>query len=109
MIKLLVILEMKKQFYSTLRINLLEMLNYSRVNKIKKRVSVADVLNQIDILYQLVDYKPSVNEVEEALLFHLKRSYISKSTMGDIEVYSITERGRDIIRRLDDGDETVVI
>ena len=100
---------MKKQFYSTLRINLLEMLNYSRVNKIKKRVSIADVLNQIDILYQLVDYEPTVGEVEEALSFHLKRSYISKSMMGEIEVYSITERGRDIIRRLDDGDETVVI
>jgi hypothetical protein len=85
------------------------MLSYSRVHKIKKRLSLADMLNQIDLLYKLVDTKPSVEVVEEALLFHMKRSYISKSMMGDIEVYSITERGKEILTRLGDGDETVVI
>ena len=100
---------MKDQFSSTLRINILEMLTYSRVQKNKKRLSFADILNQISILYLVSKKKPTTEEVKEALDYHLKRSYCESNKVGKVEMYSITERGRDILARLEEDDDTVVI
>ena len=96
-------------FFSTLRINILEMLTYSKVQKNKKRLSFADILNQVKTLYLISKKKPTAEEAKEALDFHLKRSYISQTAIGKVDMYSITERGRDILSRLDEEDDTVVI
>ncbi len=98
----------EENFKSTLRLNLLEMLNYSRTIKNKKRYSDADLMVQLDNLYQFAEKKPDHKDLEQALIFLIKRSLIEDSKMGSIDVYSISERGRETLDRVADGDDTVI-
>jgi predicted transcriptional regulator len=100
---------MGKQFMKTLRLNMLELMNYSKIRKNKKKFSVDDIFFQLHSIYQLSGRKPNPTEIIDALEYLERRSLIEASPLGDVDVHSITNKGRDLLRKLSEGDETAVI
>lgn len=98
----------EEDFSRTLRLNLLEMMNYSRTIKNIKRYSDADMMVQLESLYRFSHKKPSHEDLVGALIFLLKRNLLDVSQMGSIDMYSISERGRETLARVADGDDTVI-
>lgn len=99
---------MEENFEQMLRLNLLEMMNYSKIIQNTKMYSDADLMVQLDGLYRFAPKKPKVDDLEKALKFLLARSLLISSKMGIIFVYSISELGRDTLSRIADGDDTVI-
>ena len=99
---------MEESFDQMLRLNLLEMMNYSRTFQNRKRYSDADLMIQVDQLYQFAKQKPTFEDLHVAITFLLKRSLIDDMKMGDLYVYTITENGRETLTRIADGDDTVI-
>ena len=99
---------MDENFDQMLRLNLLEMMNYSKTIQNTKMYSDADLMVQLDSIYRLASKKPEIEDFNKALKFLLTRSLVKSSKMGSIEVYSISELGRETLRRVADGDDTVI-
>lgn len=97
------------QFESTLRLNLLEILDYSRVRKNRKRYSLADILGQLYSVYQLADDKPSAEEIADAVQYLTERELIEETMVGEVEMYYILDDGRDLLQRIAEGDDTAII
>ena len=100
---------MGKQFMKNLRLNMLELMNYSKIRKNKKSFSVDDIFFQLHSIYQLSDQKPNPTEIIDALEYLERRSLIETNLLGDVDVQSITNKGRDLLRKLSEGDETAII
>ncbi len=100
---------MDKNFQQSLRINILEFLYYPKNQKIKKTISFADIYSQLKTLYSLSPQKIDKDIVKEGLNFLLERSMCDVTMVGDVEMYYLTDKGRDVLKRLADGDETVVV
>lgn len=99
---------MEENFDQMLRLNLLEMMNYSKTIQNTKRYSDADLMVQLDNLYRFAPKKPEIEDLDKALKFLLTRSLLNSSRMGIIDVFSISESGRDTLSRIADGDDTVI-
>ncbi|MHA2253110.1 MAG: hypothetical protein ACXAD7_22295 [Candidatus Kariarchaeaceae archaeon] len=101
--------DIEKQFMKTLRLNMLELMNYSKIRRNKKRFSIVDVYNQVESIYVVSERKPEEEEIQVALNYLLGRSLIDKHPMGDVFVHSITDKGRELLGLIYDGDDTAVI
>ncbi|MHA2501589.1 MAG: hypothetical protein ACXAE3_01770 [Candidatus Kariarchaeaceae archaeon] len=96
-------------FESTLRLNMLEIVNYSKSRKNRKRYSLADILGQLHSVYQLSESKPSPLEIADAIEYLKDRGLIEETMVGDVEVYYINTNGRDLLQRISEGDDTAII
>jgi hypothetical protein len=96
-------------FESTLRLNMLEIVNYSKSRKNRKRYSLADVLGQLHSVYQLSDKKPSPLEIADALEYLKDRGLVEETILGSVEMYYINDQGRDLLQRISEGDDTAII
>jgi len=96
-------------FDSTLRLNLLEILNYSRTRKNRKRYSLADILGQLQAVYQVSEDKPSAVQIADAVYHLVERNLIEETMVGEVEMYYINKEGRDLLQRIAEGDETAII
>ncbi|MCY3413292.1 MAG: hypothetical protein INQ03_16760 [Candidatus Heimdallarchaeota archaeon] len=99
---------MSDNFDQMLRLNILEMLNSSKTILNIKRYSDADLMVQLEGLYRFAAKKPDQNDLMKAIDFLLQRSLVESSKMGVINVFAITEIGRETLSRIADGDDTVI-
>ncbi|OLS26479.1 MAG: hypothetical protein HeimC2_14960 [Candidatus Heimdallarchaeota archaeon LC_2] len=100
---------MSNPFIKTLRLNILELLNYQKSRKLMKKLSDMDVLGQIHVIYSVSETKPSGVEVGEALIYLLDRNFIKELPLGGITVFAITEEGKKLLRGIYDGEDTAII
>lgn len=100
---------MKESYQKTLRLNVLEMLNYNKSRKLRKKLSDLDILGQLHSIYSLSDIKPTGREVGEALIYLLDRKLIDELELGDVSVYAMTRQGKELLQGIYDGDDTAVI
>lgn len=97
------------QFESTLRLNLLEILDYSKTRKNRKRYSLADILGQLHSIYQLSEEKPTAENIADTIAYLLERELIEETMVGEVEMYYINNDGRDLLKRIAEGDDTAII
>ena len=97
------------QFESSLRLNLLEIMNYSRTRKNRKRHSIADILGQLHSVYQVSEDKPSVLQIADAVQYLLERELIEETMVGEVEMYYISDDGRELLQQIAEGDDTAII
>ena len=88
---------------------MLEIVNYSKSRRNRKRYSLADVLGQLHSVYQLSEKKPTPLEIADAIEYLKDRSLIEETMVGAIEMYYINENGRDLLQRISEGDDTAII
>ena len=100
---------MERQFLKTLRLNILELMNYSKVRKNRKRLSDRDVLGQIHGIYQLAERKPTALEIGDSMVYLLNRNLIEESQMGEVPMYHMTEDGRELLKGIYEDDDTAII
>jgi hypothetical protein len=100
---------MDKSFEKTLRLNILELLNYNKSRKLMKKLSDLDILGQLHTIYSVTGRKPSGKEVGEAIIYLLDRNLVKELEMGDVSVYAMTRQGRELLQGIYDGDDTAVI
>lgn len=100
---------MSDQYNKTLRLNILEFLNYNKSSKLKKKLSDLDILGQIHMIYSVSGKIPSGKEVGESIIYLLDRDYIEELPLGDISVYAMTPRGKELLQGIYDGDDTAII
>ena len=96
-------------YQSTLRLNLLEILDYGKNRKNRKRYSLADILAQLHSIYLVAYQKPETIQIADAIQYLLERSLIENVQVGDVEMYYINDQGRDLLERIGEGDETAII
>jgi hypothetical protein len=97
------------EFEKTLRLNLLEIVNYSKIRKNRKRYSLADILNQINAIYQVSNKKPDIEQIADAMDYLLQRSLIEVTEVGEVDMFYISEKGRDLLQMIAEGDDTAII
>ena len=100
---------MSKPFIKTLRLNILELLNYHKSRKLMKKLSDMDILGQINMIYSVSDTKPTGIQVGEALIYLLERKFVKELPLGGVTVYAITDDGKQLLRGIYDGDDTAII
>ena len=93
----------------SLRLNILEMLNYNRSRKLRKKMSDLDILGQLHSVYALSDKKPTGKQVGAALIYLLDRKLVDELELGDVSVYAMTSRGKELLQGIYDGVDTAVI
>jgi hypothetical protein len=97
------------EFEKTLRLNLLEIVNYSKIRKNRKRYSLVDILNQINAIYQVTDNKPETEQIADAIDYLLQRSLIEVTEVGEVDMFYISEKGRELLQMIAEGDDTAII
>ena len=100
---------MERQFRKNLRLNMLELMNYSKTRKNKKRFSIADVCQQLESIYLVSSRKPKIDEINVAMKYLIDRSLIDNHPMGDVMVHTITDKGRELLKLIAEGDDTAII
>ncbi len=93
----------------SLRLNILEMLNYNKSRKLRKKISDLDILGQLHSIYALSDKKPTGKQVGAALIYLLDRKLVNELELGDVSVYAMTRKGKELLQGIYDGDDTAVI
>ncbi|MHA2027878.1 MAG: hypothetical protein ACW99A_00185 [Candidatus Kariarchaeaceae archaeon] len=100
---------MKDSFEKTLRLNILELLNYNKSRRLRKKLSDLDILGQLHSIYSVSERKPSGKEVGNSIIYLLDRNLIKELEMGDVSVYTMTRQGKELLQGIYDGDDTAII